>query len=177
MTGYPAKDQHIMKKLNSVLILLGCAALMTFTSGCASVLCGPTQKVAINSKPDGAEVLVYDSHGEVVFENATPCIAKLHRANDEGDRASYVILVRKQGFAPVQIPVSGQVNKAYFANALFGGIGFFVDPMTGAMWTLTTDSVDPQLVDEHAAFRGQENDVFVKLKEDAGGNFAAQGGN
>lgn len=165
-----------MKKLNSVLILLGCTALMALGTGCASVICGPTQKLAINSKPDGAEVLVYDSHGEVVYENATPCVAKLHRANDEGDRAAYIILVRKQGFSPVQIPISGQVNKAYFANALFGGIGFFIDPMTGAMWTLTTDSVDPQLVDEHAAFRGQENDVFVKLKDESGGaSFAAQG--
>jgi len=168
-----------MKKLNSVLLLLGCAALMTFASGCASVICGPTQKLAINSKPDGAEVLVYDSHGEVVYENTTPCTAKLHRANDEGDRASYIILVRKQGFAPVQIPVSGQVNKAYFANVLSGGIGFFVDPMTGAMWTLTMDSVNPQLVDEHAAFRGQDNDVFVKLRDDSGSgsSFAAQSGN
>ena len=73
----------------------------------------------------------------------------------------------------MQVPVSGQLNKAYFANALFGGIGFFIDPMTGGMWTLTTDSVDSQLVDEHKAFRPQENNVFVNLKDDAGSTIAA----
>ena len=162
-----------MKRLKSALMLLGCAALMTLFTGCASVLCGPKQNVAINSKPAGAEVLVYDCHGEIVFENSTPCVAKLDRANPEGDRASYVILIRKPGFAPVQVPVSGQLNKAYFANALFGGVGFFIDPMTGGMWTLTTDSVDSQLVDEHKAFRPQENDVFVNLKDDTGSTIAA----
>ncbi len=147
-------------------MLLGCVTLTTLFTGCASVLCGPTQKVSINSKPAGAEVLVYDSHGEIVYENATPCVAKLHRANDEGDRATYIILVRKQGFTPVQIPVSGQLNMAYFANVLTGGVGFFVDPMTGGMWTLTTDAVEPQLIDEHAGFRTQDTDVFVKLKDE-----------
>ena len=156
-------------------MLAACTALMTFFTGCASVLCGPHQNVAINSKPAGAEVLVYDSHGEIVYENTTPCTAKLDRANSEGDSATYIVLVRKPGFNPIQIPLSGQVNKAYFANALFGGVGFFIDPITGGMWTLTTDSIDPQLVDEHKGFRPQHTDVFVNLKDDAAPSVAAHG--
>ena len=162
-----------MKKLNSVLLLLGCAALMTLSTGCASVMCGRSQNIAINSKPSGAEVLVYDSHGEIVYENATPCIARLNRADPEGDRATYVVLIRKPGFTPTQVPLTGHVNKAYFANALFGGVGFFIDPMTGGMWTLTTDSLNPQLVDEHKAFRAQRNDVFVNLKDEGNANLTA----
>ena len=155
-----------MKKLTSVLMLLGCAALITFSTGCASVLCGPRQNVVINSKPDGAEVLVYDSHGEIVYENSTPCVAKLDRGSAEGDRASYVILIRKQGFAPAQIPVTGRVNKAYFANALFGGIGFAIDPMTGSMWTLTPEGADPTTVSEHLAFFSEKKTLMISLKEE-----------
>jgi hypothetical protein len=162
-----------MRKLNSILLLLVGLGLSPLVTGCASVLCGPTQKLTINSKPTGADVLVYDSHGEVVYESKTPCVARLSRASDEGDRATYTILVRKQGFMTTQIPVSGQVNKAYFANALFGGIGFIIDPMTGGMWTLTTDTVDPQLVDENEAFRSRQNDVFVGLKEESTANLTA----
>ena len=158
-------------------MLLGCAALIAFSTGCASVLCGPSQKVAINSKPAGAEVLVYDSHGEIVYENATPCVARLSRTTPEGDRPTYIVLIRKEGFTPTQIPLSGKLNKAYFANALFGGVGFFIDPMSGGMWTLTTDSVDPQLIDEHRAFRAQENDVFVSLKDEISPTLTAHTGN
>jgi len=158
-------------------MLLGCTALITLSTGCASILCGPTQKVAINSKPDGAEVLVYDSHGEIVYENLTPCVARLSRTTPEGDRPSYVVLVRKQGFTPTQVPLSGQINKAYFGNVLLGGVGFFIDPISGGMWTLTADSIDPQLVDEHRAFRTQESDVFVALKDDVAPNLTAHTGN
>src|SRR5206468_11627126 len=114
----------------SIVKLTGCACLITLFAGCASVICGPKQSVAIDSKPSGAEVLVYDASGDVVFKNTTPCVAALDRRTADYERASYVILVKREGYAPVQIPLTGQVNKAYFANILFGGIGLVVDPIT-----------------------------------------------
>ena len=129
-------------------------------------MCGPEQKVSLDSRPRGAEVLVYDSRGEIVFQKTTPCVAHLpRREHDYLHGANYVVLVRKEGFAPVQIPLTGLVNRAYFANILSAGIGYVVDPVTGSMWTLTPGDVDAKLVSENAAFF-QRDGMTVCLKQE-----------
>src|SRR5258707_1023677 len=104
--------------------------------GCASVLCGPKQTFSVGSKPIGADVVVYDSRGEKIREDKTPCVLTLAREKPDTDRANYVVVIKKQGFASAQIPITSEVNKAFFLNIFSAGIGFFVDPATGAMWTL-----------------------------------------
>ncbi len=155
-----------MKPTKSVLTLIGSCCLIVLLTGCASVICGPKQAVAIDSKPHGAEVLIYDSHCDVVFHKNTPCVANLSRRTDDYTKANYVVLIKKEGFAPVQIPLTGEVNKAFFGNLLFGGLGMAVDPFTGAMWTLTPDTLDPQVADENAAFFSNPSGGYlVTLKE------------
>ena len=159
-------QNKIMKPIKPVLTLIGSCCLLALLTGCASVICGPKQAVAIDSKPHGAEVLIYDSHCDVVFHQTTPCVANLPRRSDTYTSANYVVLVKKEGFAPVQIPLTGQVNRAFFGNLLLGGIGMAVDPFTGAMWTLTPDSLDPQVADETAAFFSNPSGGYlVSLKE------------
>jgi len=126
----------------SLLKLIGCCSLITLLTGCASMLCGSKQTVAIDSKPHGAEVLVYDGHCDVIFEKTTPCSVKLPRRTADYDGANYVVLIKKEGFAPVQVPLTAQVNKAYFANIIFGGVGMAIDPITGGMWTLSPDNIN-----------------------------------
>jgi hypothetical protein len=164
-----------MKIKKSVITLLGCCCFITLMTGCASVMCGTKQSVVLDSKPSGAEVMVYDRHCEVVFEGTTPCVAKLRRCEPEEDRASYIILVKKEGFLPVQIPLKGRLNRAYLANALYGGVGFIADPFTGAMWTLTTTRVDPHLVQDDTSFVAKEEGggFSVALKEQSYENVAA----
>ena len=138
----------------SLLKLIGCCSLISLLTGCASFVCGPKQTVAIDTKPHGAEVLVYDGHCEVIMEKTTPCTVKLPRRTDDYEGANYVVLIKKEGFAPVQVPLTAQVNRAYFANVLTAGIGFAIDPITGGMWTLTPDTIaSPTFV---------ENDVTDK---------------
>ncbi len=134
---------------------------MTLLSGCASMLCGTRQDVAIDSRPRGAEVLVYDSHCEIVLKEQTPCVAKLERSKT----AHYIVLIKKEGFAPVQVPLTGKINGAYWANILFGGIGLVIDPMTGAMWTLTPETIDGEVVRENAGFFDHEPGLLICLKE------------
>ena len=155
-----------MKLTKITITLLACCCLPTLFTGCASIMCGREQSVSLDSQPRGAEVLVYDSHGEIVFQKTTPCLAHLPRREHEFlHGASYVVLVRKEGFAPVQVPLNGMVNRAYFANILSAGIGYIVDPVTGAMWTLTPGDVDAKLVSENAAFF-QKGGLTVCLKEE-----------
>ena len=137
-------------------------------TGCASMVCGSKQAIGINSKPAGAEVLVYDPHGEIVFQNTTPCIASLIRSAPEIERANYIILIRKQGYAPVQIPLTSRLNGAYLANVLNGGVGMIVDSFAGTMWTLSAEGLDPKLVDENAAILHAESDLTIALKPSSG---------
>src|SRR5258708_22271005 len=116
-----------MKSTKSLVRIICCCSVIGLLSGCASIICGPKQAVSIQSKPPGAEVLVYDSRGEVIFHEKTPCVAKLdRRAHELVAAANYVVLIRKEGFAPMQFPLTGLVNRAYYANIMFGGIGLIV---------------------------------------------------
>jgi hypothetical protein len=156
-----------MKLIKSVFTLVGCGCFLALLSGCASVTCGTKQAVALNSKPAGAQVLVYDNHCEVVFQGVTPCIAELARRNSDYESAKYIVLLKKQGFAPVQIPLDGQVNRAYFANILCGGIGFVTDPITGGMWTLATETTELNDTTQTPLCVNTDNGLLVNLPEQA----------
>ena len=141
----------------------GCGAI-ALLGGCASVMCGPRQAIAIDSKPKGAEVMVYDSTGAIVFHKNTPCVANLNRRDADYGSANYVILIRKGGYDDVQVPLNGCVNKAFYANLIFGGLGMIVDPITGGMWTLCPNGVDAKLVQENADFFHHDG-LLICLKE------------
>jgi len=129
-------------------------------------MCGPRQSVSVESKPTGAEVIIYDSRGEIVLKDKTPCTASLLRqAHEWVHAANYVVLVRKEGYAPVQVPLTGCINRAYYANIMNAGIGYIVDPMTGCMWTLYPPDVDTKLANENAAFLNHKGQLFICLKE------------
>jgi hypothetical protein len=137
--------------------------LMGLLTGCSSVMCGPRQAVSINSRPAGAEVLVYNSDCKVVYQKTTPCVAKLRRSSPTGDAGKYIVLLRKPGFDPVQVPLTGRANDAYYANIINGGVGMLVDSATGAKWTLTPQAVNADPTSPTpGAF--QEADVQVSLK-------------
>ena len=165
-SSHNRQQTKYMKLTKSVFTLISGCGLIALLGGCASVMCGPKQNVAIDTKPSGAEVLVYDSAGEIVFQKTTPCVARLNRReHDVMQSAKYVVLIKKEGYAPAQFPLIGVVNRAYFANILSAGIGFAVDPMTGGMWTLNPQPIDVNLVTEHPAFFAEEG-LLVSLSEE-----------
>ena len=154
----------LMKLIKTTFAFLACASTITLFTGCASVLCGPKQTFSIGSKPFGADVFVYDSHGEKFFENKTPCVVTLARVKPDTDRANYVVVIKKQGFATAQIPITSAVNKAFFLNIFSAGIGFFVDPATGAMWTLAPTPEGNKVLDHNTAFLRSDS-LFVNLND------------
>ena len=107
--------------------------------------------------------LVYNSHCEVIYTNTTPCAAKLHRRSGDSKTGNYVIVVTKQGYDSVQVPLSGRVNGAYYLNILCGGLGLLVDPITGAMWTLGAEQPDGLSVKDNASFFEHEG-LLVHLQ-------------
>ena len=112
----------------------------------------------------GADVIVYDAHGEKIFENKTPCRTTLARMKPDDDRANYVVVIKKQGFASVQIPLTSSINKAFYGNILCGGIGFFIDPVTGSMWTLNPTPEGAKVLDHNTAFLASDS-LYVNLND------------
>jgi len=143
--------------------LLPCA-LLTLCTGCASVLCGPKQTFSVETQPPGAQVVVYNTLGGVIFESTSPCVAELNRVAPEKERASYIFLIKKEGFNPVQIPLSGHVNGAFYANILFGGLGMLVDPVTHSMWTLSPSGIDTRKLDAYKGFELRNDALTVTLE-------------
>ena len=155
-----------MKLTKLTSTLLGCFGIATLVTGCASVLCGPRQEVTIDSLPTGAKIQIYDSRGEVVFDDTTPCAAKLNRGGPGSMEAGqYTILIKRDGYSPVQVPLTGVVNRAYALNA-FNVVGFVVDPMTGSMWTLRPDKLDAKLIGQSAGFFKNPDTLMICLKQD-----------
>src|SRR5260370_13647789 len=150
-----------MKLTKLTCILLGCFGLATLLTGCSSVICGPRQNVAIDSMPSGAKVQIYDARGEVVYDDTTPCLAKLKRGGPGSMEAGqYTIVIKKDGYSPVQVPLIGLVNRAYALNAL-NVVGLVVDPITGSMWTLRPEKSDSRLARQNSpSFRPHAGPMF-----------------
>jgi hypothetical protein len=112
-------------------------------TGCASVACGTRQEVALYSKPLGADVVIYNNHGEVAYQGKTPCVAKLVRTAPESGRANYIVLMKKEGYENAQVPLKSHLNNAGVAGAFAGGL--LLDSEGGGSWTLCPDTTAPQL--------------------------------
>lgn len=109
-------------------------------------------------------MVVYDTQGSVIFKSTSPCVAALDRIAPEKERASYVFLIKKDGFAPVQVPLSGHINGAYWANILFGGVGLIVDPITHSMWTMSPTG-DTRKLDAYKGFELRDDALTVTLEQ------------
>jgi hypothetical protein len=135
-----------MKSVKSLLVLSGLALVPVFVSGCASVANGSRQDVSLYSKPNGAEVVVYNNHGEKIYQGKTPCVVQLERTPPESGRANYIVFMKKNGCEPVQLPLRSQLNRAGLASAWLGGAGMIVDSDVGGAWTLRPDGQFPGLL-------------------------------
>lgn len=119
-------------------IAFAAAATAALLSGCATILSGSTQTIAVNSEPDGASTTITNAAGEKVHVGTTPFTVTLKRGAGYFRPETYKVTFEKPGFAPREIEISGTLNGWYIGNIVFGGlIGMIaVDPVTGAMFTL-----------------------------------------
>jgi hypothetical protein len=152
-----------MKVTKIALLALATVGLAPFLTGCASVMCGSQQDISVDSRPRGADVLVYDSNCEVIYKSTTPCVTTLKRKNGDSKKGTYVVVVNKEGYDSVQVPLIAHVNSAYYLNVITM-IGFLVDPITGAMWGLQAERPDGYAVKDNASFFDSTG-LFVALEE------------
>ncbi len=102
-------------------------AALLLVSGCASIISGTTQEVAINSSPDGATCDI-TRDGVRVQQVVTPASTIVQRTNHD-----LLVACRKPGYQAATATDPSGLEPWVFGNLLAGGvIGLVVDLSTGA---------------------------------------------
>ncbi len=138
-----------------------------FLSGCATIFEGGAQPVTFKSVPDTAAISISNRAGEKVHTGTTPMTVTLKRGAGYFKAETYTVRLTKEGYVAKDITVTGSVNGWYVANILFGGlIGLLiVDPITGAMYDLTPDTVNATLDAMNVKTSSNERSLTVVLAE------------
>ena len=132
------------KQIVPVVIAVG-----LLLGGCATIVGDKTQLVPISSTPSEANVVITDELGSEIFNGKTPTTVTLQKSDGSywGGK-DYVVKISKDGYMEQEIPVKSSPNGWYIGgNFIFGGlIGWFiVDPLNGAMYTLSPEQVSATL--------------------------------
>jgi hypothetical protein len=143
----------LLKQLSFVVVVLIVAAGLVV--GCASIMKGSKQNIALSSSPSPANVVVKTTGGVNVFEGQTPTTVRLAKNKE------YIVTVTLPGYKDATASVSKDGIEGWFwGNILCGGIiGIIVDASNGAMNKLGPDQVNIQL--STAYLPGQEKAVYA----------------
>jgi hypothetical protein len=155
---------HLFSPLaNAVTAVVLC---LSFTS-CASIFSGGPKKVTINTTPPGAKVTIYDKYGKVVTTRQSPAVVSLERKVGYFAPQEYRIVIEKPGYKPTEVRVQATINGWYFGNLFLGGvIGMvIVDPLTGAMFTLSPDHIQETLTPAQRSSLKKGPGLGIMLKE------------
>jgi len=139
-----------------------CAVLflgvLVVSVGCASVMSGRHARVKINSNAPNAHVVIKNRQGDTVASAAAPAVVELKRGDGFLRPARYTATIEAPGYEPTQVAIDPKMNPWVYGNVIFGGlIGAVVDPMTGAMWNLTPNEINQELI-----ARGPAGDTIVR---------------
>ncbi|MBI5492099.1 MAG: hypothetical protein HY893_04115 [Deltaproteobacteria bacterium] len=160
-------------RIISVIVLMA----LLLSTGCASIIAGKNQLIGINSNPDSAQILIKDEYGQVVFKGTTPTSVLLQKGDGYFHGKDYTVEIAKDGYSKQIVTIkSGPGGWYLLGNIVFGGlIGWFiVDPLTGAMWTLSPDKVNAELSKNPSTGKLNPNDLYIVLLDDVPANLRDQ---
>lgn len=100
------------------------------TTGCATLFAGGSERITIDSQPQGAQVST--QYGQPL--GVTPFQTELD------PRRTYVLRFEKQGYMPASYAVGHTIDGITYLNLLCV-LCWGVDVATGAMWGLKTNAV------------------------------------
>ncbi|MDN3552893.1 PEGA domain-containing protein [Halomonas almeriensis] len=153
-----------------LLKITAAIATLTMMTGCASIVGEKEQTVTINSTPSNAEVLITDEKSQRVHSGSTPTTVQLRKADGSyfGGK-SYNVEISKDGYEDRTMMINSTPNGWYVGgNLIFGGlIGWLiVDPLTGAMYNLSPDTINASLDESVATTEDGAQEISVVLIED-----------
>ncbi|MDX2128126.1 MAG: PEGA domain-containing protein [Chloroherpetonaceae bacterium] len=144
--------------MKSIVILTAATVFLTFT-GCASIMSGSSQDIAISSTPSGASITVNN-----VILAKTPAKVKLKRKDE------HKIKLDLAGFLPYEVVLTTSSNGWVWGNILFGGlIGLAIDAITGAMYSLEPNIINAEMKKEEiGAIPDADLYISIVLKTEPG---------
>jgi hypothetical protein len=111
------------------------AALVLFTAGCATIMHGSKQDIAVSSTPSGATVSVDNQQMGV-----TPTTVNLTRKD------KHVISIEAPGYKKYDLQLTRGTSGWVWGNLVFGGIpGLAIDAISGSLYKLSPDNVAASL--------------------------------
>lgn len=138
---YPKNQavDRLKRSVNQVAAVLAVAISLT---GCASIVGKNMYPVTFNSHPDEAIIIVKDENGKEMYRGKTPTTITLSSGEAYFHPKKYTVTFSKAGYEDQTTEIKANVSGWYFGNIIFGGIIglLIVDPLTGNMWKLPTDS-------------------------------------
>ncbi len=99
-------------------------------SGCATVLSGVDQEIAVNTTPPGAACEVFRDGTRIASVPSTPGTVEVDKTKHD-----LKILCRKNGYLETEAVLPSGAESSVFANIFFGGTGLVfwgLDSITGA---------------------------------------------
>ena len=130
-------------KVKMMLILLA----MVMLSGCASIVAGSHRDINIKSTPPDAAVSIQERESkQIVHKGQTPLIVPLSTRGGYFKSKEYNVTISKEGYATKTINIDSFLSGWYAGNVILWPVavigGLIIDPLTGAMWSLTPKNID-----------------------------------
>ena len=135
-----------MKKLSFLLII------PFIICGCAAIIHGSRQDVAVNSSPSGAKVVIMGVH-----KATTPAVIELKRSDN-----NIILRFEKEGFESLDFALTRKVDGWIIGNIVFGGlIGLVVDFATGSAYKISPEEVNITLQKSSTGFDNINKNIEV----------------
>lgn len=147
---------------------VACFAIILL-QGCASIFNGSTQTFAINTTPSDARITITNRAGKQVYAGRSPGSVTLEKGRGYFKSEVYKVRIEKEYCETTEIYLTPRVSGWYFANfAMFGGLWglLIIDPLTGAMYTLSPEQIDEKLPPWGSGQSAAEGSLNVVLLED-----------
>jgi len=153
-----------------MLKMTAAIASVSLMTGCATIVGDKEQSITINSSPSNANVLITDERSMEVHSGSTPTTVQLRKSDGSyfGGK-TYTVEISKDGYESRTMMINASPNGWYIGgNIIFGGlIGWLiVDPLTGAMYNLTPDTLNASLGENVATTAEGESEITLVLIED-----------
>jgi uncharacterized protein YceK len=132
-----------MKRIAPALL-----AVVLLSSGCASIVSGPTKTIQINATP-GSNISIVNTTGNNVATGKSQMAVELPTGSGYFRAQGYQVKVSQPGYHTKTVDILPRFNPWYLGNMAFpfvGTIGFLaIDPVTGAFFTLSPSLIDVEL--------------------------------
>ncbi|MDP3732151.1 MAG: PEGA domain-containing protein [Candidatus Omnitrophota bacterium] len=127
----------MIKRLVIIAVIL---CFMAELTGCATIIHGTRQDVAITSLPVGAKVTI-----DNIEYGKTPMVIKLERSK------IHRIKLELPGYRPYEAIITKNISGWAFGNIILGGwIGLAIDAVTGGIYDLSPDEIRTTLAAQDA---------------------------